>query len=391
MSNAEGSPDGTKLIAMYFPQFHSIPENDEWWGTGFTDWVNVKAAKPQFPGHYQPRVPLNGDYYDQSKIETLHWQIDLAKKFGVYGFCHYHYWFDGKQLLQTPTNLVLENRDLDFPFCLSWANETWSRRWDGQDHHILIEQTHPPTKESWRAHFDYLIKAWTDPRAIRVEGKPVFVVYRPQRIKKIDRMLAYWRELALKEGLPGLFFVAQKQYEFPNRECLSSFDGVFQFQPFEAAFDPEFGVRSIRNTPWFKIVRALPESVQNMLRGLRHLLIRERTPYDYDTVWEHVVRIRPEQGLATFPGAFIDWDNTARYKKRATIYRGGSPERFKKRLRELVSTMPERGLPENFIFLNAWNEWAEGAYLEPDERYGYQYLEAVRDVLAGPAHIKFAA
>ena len=372
-----------KLIAMYFTQLHAIPENDAWWGKGFTDWDNVRSAIPQYAGHYQPRVPLNNNYYDQSQLETLRGQIDLAKHYGVYGFCHYHYWFDGKQLLETPTNLILKNKDIDFPFCLSWANETWTRRWDGRNHLVLIQQTHPATRESWKKHYDYLIKAWTDPRAIKVEGKPVFVIYRPNRIDKIDEMLAYWRELAQQDGLPGLYFIFQKQGELATRNCLNSFDALFQFQPFEAINSPTFDKRSIRHSMLFRLVLALPDRYQDMLRDIRAKFVKELTFHDYDATWQQIVEIRPDQKLTTFPGAFADWDNAARDKKRATIFRGASPEGFCKWLSKLVDTMPQRNLPENFIFLNAWNEWSEGAYLEPDERYGYQYLEAVKKVLAG--------
>jgi len=370
-----------KLIAMYFPQLHAIPENDAWWGKGFTDWENVKSASPQYEGHYQPRVPLNNNYYDQSRLDTLRWQIDIAKQYGVYGFCHYHYWFDGKQLLETPTNLIMDNKDIDFPFCLSWANETWSRRWDGRDHHVLIQQTHPPIKESWKKHYNYLIKAWTDPRAIRVDDKPVFVIYRPQRIDKINDMLAYWRELARKDGLPGLYFIFQKQYELPSRTCLNAFDALFQFQPFEAINSPMYDKASIKHSHLFKLLRSLPERYQDMLRGLKSKFVKELTFHDYDAAWQQIVEIRQDQELTTFPGAYVDWDNASRYKQRATIFRGASVESFSKWFAKLVAEMPKRGLPENFIFLNAWNEWSEGAYLEPDERYGYQYLEAVKKVL----------
>lgn len=370
-----------KLIAMYFPQLHAIPENDEWWGKGFTDWNNVRAAMPQYEGHYQPRVPLDKNYYDQSQLETLRWQIDLARRHGLYGFCHYHYWFDGKQLLETPTNLIMANRDIDFPFCLSWANETWSRRWDAREHHILIQQTHPPVKERWKLHYDYLIKAWTDPRAIKVDGKPVFVIYRPQRIEKLDEMLAYWRELARRDGLPGLYFIFQMQSELHNKNCLKSFDALFQFQPFEAINSPTFNKRSIKHSPLFKLIRKLPARYQDMLRGVREAFVKELTFHDYDAIWRNIVEIRPDQELTTFPGAFVDWDNTSRYKKRATIFRGATPEGFAGWFGKLVDSMPQRGLPEDFIFLNAWNEWSEGAYLEPDERYGYRYLEAVKKVL----------
>jgi lipopolysaccharide biosynthesis protein len=384
----QSSEKPVKLIAMYFPQLHAIPENDAWWGEGFTDWDNVKTGIPQYHDHYQPRIPLNKNYYDQSKIETLRWQIDLAKKYGVYGFCHYHYWFDGKQLLETPTNLIMQNKDIDFPFCLSWANETWSKRWDGRDHHVLIRQTHPPTKESWKRHYDYLIKAWTDPRAIKVDGKPVFVIYRPQYIDKIDEMLFYWRELAQKDGLLGLYFIFQKQYELPNSSCLNSFDATFQFQPLEAVNSVAFDQSSKQHSLLFKLVRNLPERYQDMLRGFRAKFIKEMTFYDYDAAWEKIVEIRPDQKLTTFPGAYVDWDNASRYKKRATIFRGASPERFCKWLGKLIKSMPQRNLPENFIFLNAWNEWSEAAYLEPDERYGYQYLEAVESALSNKANTK---
>jgi len=302
----------------------------------------------------------------------------LAKKYGLYGFCHYHYWFDGKQLLETPTNLILANQDIDFPFCLSWANETWSKRWDGRDHHILIKQTHPPARESWKLHYDYLIKAWTDPRAIKVEGKPVFIIYRPQHIYKIDEMLAYWRELAQQDGLLGLYFIYQQQYELPNSNCLHSFDAVFQFQPMEAVNSPSFDKSLIKHSFLFKAIRNLPERFQDILRGVRAKFIKEITFYDYDKVWEKIIEIRPNRKLTTFPGAYVDWDNASRYKKRATIFSGATPEKFCKWLGVLINSMPLRKLPENFIFLNAWNEWSESAYLEPDERYGYQYLEAVK-------------
>lgn len=370
-----------KLIAMYFPQLHAIPENDEWWGHGFTDWVNIKAAQPQYEGHRQPRVPLNQNYYDQSEIDTLRWQIGLAKSHGIYGFCHYHYWFDGKQLLETPTNLLINNSDLDITFCLSWANETWSRRWDGRDHHILVKQTHPPVKERWKAHFDYLITAWSDDRSIKVDGKPVFVIYRPHHIPKINQMLDYWRELAHHVGLKGLYIIAQKQYEFPSREHLQGFDGLFQFQPFESIYSPFFDKSSIKHTQWFRLVRALPESVQDLLRSVRAKFVKELTYHDYDRVWNVIVQIQNDPDLTTYPGAFTDWDNTARYKNRATLFQGASPERFEHWFSELVKSMDARNLPEPFIFLNAWNEWAECAYLEPDTENEYGYLEAVKRIL----------
>lgn len=370
-----------KLIAMYFPQLHAIAENDAWWGKGFTDWDSVRSARPLYDGHYQARVPKGSDYYDQSDVQTLRRQAAQARQYGVYGFCHYHYWFDGRQLLETPTRLMLENPDIDMPFCLSWANETWSRRWDGRDHQILIQQTHPSDPARWKLHYDYLIKAWKDPRAIRVDGKPVFVIYRPQRIDKIDDMLAYWRQLAAQDGLPGLYFVFQKQYELPNESCLRAFDALFQFQPFEAINSPSYDRHSIKHSRLFKLVRSLPERYQDMLRGVRAKFIKELTFHDYAQVWRQAAEVRPHARLHTYPGGYVDWDNSARYKHRATIFREASPQAFEEGLAGVVASLARRDLPEPFVFINAWNEWAESAYLEPDEKFGFQYLEAVQRVL----------
>lgn len=381
LETANTRPAAAKVIAMYFPQLHAIPENDAWWGEGFTDWVNVRRAQPQYEGHYQPRVPLGQNYYDQSRPEVLHAQIDLAKRYGLHGFCHYHYWFDGKQLLETPTRLVLEDRSMDFPFCLSWANETWSRRWDGLNFHTLIKQTHPVDKARWKLHFDYLLGAWTDERAITVDGKPVFVIYRPQNIPEIDAMLDYWRELAHGVGLKGLYLVVQKSFEYPRRSYENGFDALFQFQPFETIHSPFMSGRPNRYSMFGKMVHAMPERIQDYLRALHARIMQKLEIHDYDAVWDYIVKVRPEPGLVTFPGAFADWDNTPRYGDRARIFKGASPEKFEYWFGRLLDSMAERALPENFIWLNAWNEWAEGAYVEPDEKHGYAYLEAIRGQL----------
>ena len=378
--------DLVKLVALYFPQLHAIPENDEWWGKGFTDWENVKKARPQYEAHFQPRVPLDDRYYDQSEMATLKWQIALAKQYGVHGFCHYHYWFDGKQLLETPTNLMLESKDLDFPFCLAWANETWSRRWDGQDHHILQEQTHRPDKAIWARHFDYLFRAWSDDRAIKIDGKPAFLIYRPHRIEKIGEMFDFWRDLARERGLPGLYFIAMKQYEYPVPEVLKHFDASMHFQPFEALYSPDYETdqpTAIMQTGTLtRVLRRLPEPLKVILRAIRfRFFLPSLTFYDYDKVWKQILKVERDGGITTFPGAFVDWDNTARYGKRARVFKGASPERFLFWFKQLVQVTATRPAPERLIFLNAWNEWAEGTYLEPDTRYGYRYLEAVKSGL----------
>lgn len=378
------SAEVIRLVAMYFPQLHPIAENDAWWGKGFTDWVNVKKARPQFRGHYQPRVPLGARYYDQSQKATIEWQVDLAHRHGLHGFCHYHYWFGGKQLLETPTNLVMESKDIRFPFALAWANETWSRRWDGLDHHILIEQTHEPDRGLWMRHFEYLFRAWSDERAIGVDGKPIFMIYRPHRITQLGEMVDLWREEAHRRGLPGLYLIAIKQFEFPVPEVLAHFDGVMQFQPFEALYSPDFPAPFTQTQMRRRAValaRMLPDRVQDMLRAARYQLRSKLTFYDYDHVWQQILKVEREGGLACFPGAFVDWDNTARYVKRARIFKGASPERFEYWFRKLVQATARRPAPEQLIFLNAWNEWAEGTYLEPDEKHGHGYLEAVKACL----------
>jgi len=367
-----------KVIVFYFPQFHAIPENDEWWGKGFTDWDNVKRGTPAFKDHSQPRVPVNNRYYDQSSLDTIRWQTDLAKQYGVSGFCHYHYWFDGKQLLETPTNLFMQTKDIDFPFCLAWANETWSRRWDGQDHYILQEQTHTPSIEKWKHHFSYLIKAWSDDRAIRIDGKPLFIIYRPAKIQDTGGMFDYWQQEARKYGIDGLYFATMKQSEFPDESCLEHYDAVIQFQPFEAMYSANFSDRRSHrlNRLAQTLISALPQGLENILFRLRKNM-SSPTLIDYDATWNRILERPQEPGITTFPGAFVDWDNTARYGRRATIFKGANPERFEYWLSQLVQNVAADTQRAPLIFLNAWNEWSEGTYLEPDTRYGKQYLEAL--------------
>jgi lipopolysaccharide biosynthesis protein len=380
---APGSPS-VKLIAQYFPQLHAIPENDCWWGPGFTDWVNVRRARPLYRGHAQPRVPLGGDYYDQSREEVIRAQVALAERAGIYGFCHYHYWFDGRQLLETPTRLYLQAKDLQLKFCLAWANETWSRRWDGLDHQVLMQQTHPPDERRWELHFQYLLQAFTDERAIRIDGKPIFLIYRPYRILELPRLFEYWRTRALKVGLPGLYLVAMNQYGHPDPSVLKHFDAEMLFQPFVSLHERRVRKRSRLRMLLGPVKRRLPLAVTqriDYLLGVLHGPIYE----DYDRAWEAILARSLDGPRPIFPGAFVDWDNTARYGRRATVFRGASPERFEFWLRRLVGAVSQHREEERLIFINAWNEWAEGAYLEPDVQYGHGYLDAIRRVVGAPA------
>jgi lipopolysaccharide biosynthesis protein len=378
------TPRAVRLIAQYFPQLHAIPENDRWWGAGFTDWVNVKRARPLYSGHYQPRVPAGRDYYDQSQLSVVRRQVELAKAHGISAFCHYHYWFDGRSLLSRPTDLFLANKDIDFQFCLAWANETWSRRWDGQDHQILIEQTHPPTKASWGRHFDRLIGAWTDERALRVDGKPVFLIYRPYKIAQLPSMLDYWQERARAHGLDGIHFVCMVQSYFPPWEHLKHFDAAMLFQPFEAAQAIADAAPPTHVPLWRtlggKVLDRLPFAVRDPIQNITQASTRPRR-LDYDATWERILARPTDKHVPVYPGAFVDWDNTARYRRRATIFRGAAPEKLEGYLRRLVDKVAREAIGEPLVFINAWNEWAESAYLEPDERYGLAYLEAVRRAL----------
>ena len=375
-----------RIIALYFPQLHSIPENNKWWGEGFTDWVNVKKSQPLYPYHYQPRIPANNHYYDQSEETTVREQVKLAEKYGIYGFCHYHYWFDGKQLLETPTNIFLENKDINIKFCLAWANETWSRRWDGQDHYILQLQTHPPDIERWSLHFDYLIKAWTDERAIKIDGKPIFLVYRPQKIREIGKMFDYWQMRAKEYGLKGIFFVAMNQHKLPENDILKCFDALMLFQPFFTAFNSKKENFSILRKLFLKIKNKAPTFTNKIIASAQSFLRKKQensmTFYDYENVWEQIVESNVNINIPLFQGAFVDWDNTARYGNRATVFQGATPERFEFWLEKLVNKVKQKPELEQFIFMNAWNEWAEGAYLEPDEKYGLKYLEAIKNILS---------
>lgn len=377
------NPEEIRAVAFYLPQFHIIPENDQWWGRGFTDWRNVKKARPLYPGHNQPRVPLGGNYYDLSQKEALRWQIQLARSYGIHGFCHYHYWFEGKQLLETPTDLFLSSPELDHSFCLAWANSTWSRAWDGDENaqQVLIKQTHRPDRNMWLRHFQYLIKAWSDRRAIRVNGKSVFLIYSPHTIDRVGDMLSYWRELAVQHGLPGIHFVAMQQFSFLNREFLNHFDAVVEFQPAVAMLIPQRDDVLFSRIRMQKYLRAMPDWILKPLRRVQKKLPDTLRFHDYDELWGKILSAEPDTSLVTYPGAFMDWDNTSRYGTRARIVVGANPKRFHFWFQQLVDKVRRKPPQQRIIFINAWNEWAEGTYLEPDERFGCEYLEAIKQSL----------
>jgi hypothetical protein len=360
-----------KIIAFYLPQFHCIPENDLWWGNGFTEWTNTKKAQPLFKGHYQPREPYNDNYYNLLDIDTHKWQAKIAKEYGVYGFCHYHYWFNGKQLLEKPTNLVLESAEPDFPFCLAWANEPWTKIWyAGQENEVLVSQEYG-NKNDWKEHFEYLIELFKDKRYIKVENRPMFIIYRPESINCCEEMLVYWNELAKKYGFDGIYYVKMLTC-FTKSSSSYEFDAQIEFEPsYTIKIDPP------RLWNFTRLTRRSLKKIADKI-GIRSSLLLDRV--NYDTIWSHITSREPSV-KKTFLGAFMDWDNSARKPFDPLIMDGACPEKFKKYIRQQIYRTKNIYNSE-FLFINAWNEWAEGTYLEPDKKYGYQYLQALNEAIS---------
>jgi hypothetical protein len=347
-----------KLIAFHLPQFHRIPENDAWWGEGFTEWTNVKKAVPRFRGHYQPVAPLDNNYYDLTDPNVREWQANLARDHGIHGFCYYHYWFRGKRVLHAPCEQILTSGQPDFPFCFSWANESWTRSWDGGNQNVLIQQDYG-IKDDWREHFDYLLPFFRDSRYIRYKDRPLFLIYRPQLFPDHPRMLAWWNHWAQDEGLPGISFIK-------TRTC---FDWHPATAPFSAGVDFEPWLTSRRLMPLNQRLRVLTR--RGFARASKYINFNRPFLHSYDQIWNSILKRR--YGPDQFPGAFVGWDNTPRLGDRSLIVGGSSPEKFGIYMRQLIDRARLDESP--FLFINSWNEWAEGANLEPDQRHGLAYLE----------------
>lgn len=355
-----------KIIAFYLPQFHEIPENNKWWGNGFTEWTNTKKAKPLFKGHYQPREPFEDNYYNLIDRETREWQAKIAKEYGVYGFCYYHYWFKGKKLLEKPAEDMLEHRSPNFPFCFSWANESWTRAWDGKVKEALIVQDYGG-KEDWEEHFNYLLPFFKDERYIRVDNKPLFAIYRSSLISKCDEMIMLWQELAKSNGLDGIYFVKTlNAFEVDNSN--KEFNAQIEFEPMYTR-KHDYSITD-------KLRRKFKEICRKRF-GFNSKLFLDIDSYDY--IWNKIIS-RKYCGEATFLGAFVDWDNSARKQRESTIISGTNPNKFEYYLKQQILRAKEI-YGTDMIFINAWNEWAEGTYLEPDKKYRYKYLEAVKSAL----------
>jgi hypothetical protein len=362
-----------KVIAFHLPQFHRIPENDRWWGEGFTEWTNVKKARPLYRNHYQPRVPADGRYYNLLDPAIQDWQADLATSHGLHGFCYYHYWFNGRRLLEQPVELLLRRGKPDFPFCLAWANEPWTRAWDGGDREVLMPQNYGGPDE-WRVHIAYLLTAFKDPRYIRVYDKPMFLIYRSGSIHQLQPMLDVWNVEVRKAGLPGIHLVSMAtQFEPDPRVHLM--DAYADFEPLLTV--SRYLRRSTRRTERW---------ISRWTRLCFRLFGRAgRTPvsYDYSTVWKAIEKhpLPPNH----YPGAFVDWDNSPRRGIRhSLVMRNFDKKAFANGF--AAQYRKAQALETEFLFINAWNEWAEGTYLEPDEQRGLFFLEAIRNAInpSGP-------
>lgn len=351
-----------RALAFYLPQYHPIPENDKWWGKGFTEWRNVAQAAPRFSGHYQPHLPADLGFYDLRLPEVQAEQAELARRYGIEGFCYYHYWFNGKRLLEKPVDQLIRLGKPDFPFCLCWANENWSRTWDGKDKELLAEQKY--SVEDDEAHIRSLIPIFKDPRYIRVKGRPLFLLYRASNLPNLAETIALWRKRVAAEGLPGLYLVSV--------ESFSTDHGLPSRYDLDAAveFAPDWGQLPSPNT-----LTGHPFLDRVITLGLGDTAANRDLIFDYGALAERMLE-KPEAPYLRFPGVTPSWDNSARRKVGARIFRDSTPALYEKWLTATLNRFKPPSPDEDFVFINAWNEWAEGNHLEPCQKWGHAYLEA---------------
>jgi lipopolysaccharide biosynthesis protein len=353
------------LLTFYLPQFHPIPENDAWWGKGFTEWTNVVQARPRFSGHYQPQLPADLGFYDLRLPEMREQQAQMASQYGITGFCYYHYWFNGKRLLNRPFDEVLQSGEPDFPFCLCWANENWTRRWDGQDNEILIQQHY--SEEDDREHIRWLLKAFQDGRYIRYKGKPLFLVYRASLLPDVLRTTTVWREEARKAGIGELFLCRVERTARDQQDPADTgFDAGVEFQPF-----------------WEDLSKPrIPRRFRKLRKIVNDLRWRYRPywRYNYGDLVEGSLK-RQEASYDRFRCVTPAWDNSPRRKTKARIVHGSTPDQYEAWLTAILRKVVSEQKSGNIVFINGWNEWAEGNHLEPDQRFGRAYLEATARAL----------
>jgi hypothetical protein len=349
-----------RAIAFYLPQFHPIPENDEWWGKGFTEWTNVTKAKPLFPGHYQPHLPADLGFYDLRVPEVREAQAEMARTYGIEGFCYYHYWFNGRRLLERPVNEILASGKPDFPFCLCWANEPWSRRWLGEDREVLMPQTY--SIKDHILHAQTLAPVFSDPRYIKFNGQPVFVIYRPSHIPELEVFIEIFSQEIERLGCNKPFLIAINNHNTSIDYRKIGFHSEMHFEPSLGVL-PEF---MNDEYSWSKLKRNLSLGVWS----------RKLKLYDYRDSRRIMVQRRPPQ--SGVPCIFVGWDNSARRGDNGIIFTGCSPEAFAAELKDEIDQWKKSPKDTDFLFVNAWNEWAEGNCLEPNNRFGRAYLEVFK-------------
>ena len=364
-----------KPIAFHLPQFHPIPENDAWWGRGFTEWTSVVNAKPRFKGHYQPQLPADLGFYDLRLPEARAAQAELAAQYGIYGFCYYHYWFNGRRILERPVDEVWRSGEPDFPFCLCWANGNWTRSWDGLNEDILIEQ--PYSLADDREHIRHLLPIFADHRYIRIMARPLFLVYAASRMPEPQRTTEIWREETEKAGLGNPFLARVESHGESGDPIPLGFDAAIEFQP---SWSIPWEGRVFRRGWWRRKKLGTAES------GLH-----ENYVYEYDEMVTKALARTVE--YPRIAGVCPGWDNSPRRERRANIFVNSTPEKYEQWLAEICRRLgrelkPEdlaQNHPNSLIFINAWNEWGESAHLEPCQRWGRAYLEATKRALEAHA------
>ncbi|MCF2657077.1 glycoside hydrolase family 99-like domain-containing protein [Lacrimispora saccharolytica] len=363
----------TKIICFYLPQFHEIEENNLWWGKGYTDWIATKKATSLFKGHNQPRVPLDNNYYNLSdeSARTIKWQAELAKAYGIYGFCIYHYWFAGKKLLEKPVEILRAHAEIEIKYTLCWDSKTWKRTWYSDEHEqeILIEQDYG-NEEMWKNHFYDLLYYFTDERYIKLDNRPVFHIYQASKIPCLFEMMKCWNELAKQNGFKGMYIVAGGSENRNDDTLLKSVDAFYNFEP-TWSFYKNAKSFLVRNSV---IIAGLKKRANKLLRT--NFFPDQR---DAKAFYKLIEKDKNHENKKCFYGVFSDYDDTPRRKIKGTVYTNNSSSYFA----ECLKTQIRKSIEENneFIYINAWNEWGEGAYLEPDNLNGYIYLETIKKVI----------
>ncbi len=363
-----------KPIAIHLPQFHPFPENDKWWGKGFTEWTNVTKARPLYKEHYQPHLPTDLGFYDLRLEEARLAQIALAKAYGIYGFCYYHYWFDGKTLMHDPLERMLANPNEDFPFMLCWANENWTRTWDGNEKDILVKQNY--SEADYIQHINYLIPFFQDKRYIKVNNNPVFIIYKSDDIPNLDNTIELWNTELKKVNLEIYWCRIERWTGSTGKNALNKFDAAIEFQPMSANFKSYIKHRANKYQKPNRLSRLFKRFINLYKTQTSQLNI-----YDLEQYIDYDLNNPPMEGYKIYPCVSPMWDNTARKGAKALIFKNSTPEIYKKWLKGKLNMFKPFSKDENFIFINAWNEWAEGNHLEPCIKWGRQYLEATLEAL----------